>query len=102
MAHRATKVLTSVRRRALISIFAFSLLLPLSLPAQTIKNTLPNGLDVIVRPVPGASSVAIALVFKGGADAQTAKTAGLFSLLEHVIFRGLAVSPGDPEPAGAL
>lgn len=33
---------------------------------------------------------------------QTTKTAGLFRLLEHLIFRGVAISPGEPEPAGVL
>jgi zinc protease len=42
------------------------------------------------------------IVFRSGAEAQTNKTAGLFRLLEQVLFRGAASSPGEPEPAGAI
>jgi len=65
-------------------------------------ETLPNGLDIILLPQNGAEKAGFSLIFRGGTDAQTTKTAGLFKLLEHLIFRGVAASPGEPEPAGVL
>ena len=64
-------------------------------------STLPNGMEVILLPIPGSKSVSLSIVFRGGADVQTSKNAGLFRLLEQVLFRGTAASPGEPEPAGA-
>ena len=64
-------------------------------------STLPNGLEVILLPIPDSKSVSLSIVFRGGADVQTSKNAGLFRLLEQVLFRGTATSPGEPEPAGA-
>ncbi len=65
-------------------------------------ETLPNGLDIILLPQEGADKAGFSLIFRGGTDVQTTKTAGLFKLLEHLIFRGVAASPGEPEPAGVL
>ena len=65
-------------------------------------ETLPNGLDIILLPQNSAEKAGFSLIFRGGTDAQTTKTAGLFKLLEHLIFRGVAASPGEPEPAGVL
>jgi len=67
----------------------------------TVVSTLPNGMDLILLPLPESRSVSLNIVFRGGADVQTSKNAGLFRLLEHVLFRGTATSPGQPEPAGA-
>jgi predicted Zn-dependent peptidase len=64
-------------------------------------STLPNGMDLILLPLPESKTVSMNIVFRGGADVQTSKNAGLFRLLEHILFRGTAVSPGQPEPAGA-
>ncbi|HWP67672.1 MAG TPA: insulinase family protein, partial [Rectinemataceae bacterium] len=63
--------------------------------------TLPNGMEVILLQLPESESVSLNIVFRGGADVQTSKSAGLFRMLEHVLFRGTASSPGEPEPAGA-
>ncbi|HWR12022.1 MAG TPA: insulinase family protein [Rectinemataceae bacterium] len=76
--------------------------LPASGPAAISASTLGNGMDLILLPLPESVSVSLGIVFKGGAEAQTKKTAGLFRLLEKVLFRGTAASPGEPEPAGAM
>lgn len=59
-------------------------------------------MEVILLPLPESTEVSLGIVFRGGAEAQSKSTAGLFSLLEQVIFRGTASSPGEPEPGGAL
>lgn len=64
--------------------------------------TLENGLSILCQSIPGSGAVSVGIVFRSGADAQTKKNAGLFRLLEHVLFRGDASSPGEDEPAGAL
>lgn len=73
----------------------------LSLPAQTRVRTLPNGLEVLVLPMESQDTV-LGIVFRGGADAQSSRNAGAFKFLEQLLFRGPAISPGEPEPAGAL
>lgn len=72
--------------------------------AETVPefSQLQNGLEVILLPIEETDMTALSIAFRGGADAQTAKTAGMFNLLEKVIFRGSASSPGEAEPAGAF
>jgi predicted Zn-dependent peptidase len=65
-------------------------------------TTLANGLDVVVLPIPSANRLSISLVFRGGAESQSAKTAGYPRLAEGVLFRGTVLNPGEPEPAGAI
>jgi hypothetical protein len=43
--------------------------------------TLPNGLDVVTRHVPGAGTLSVALGFKTGSDADPARQPGLAELL---------------------
>lgn len=64
--------------------------------------TLGNGLEVIFAPIPDSARVSLGIVFRGGAEAQTKANAGLFRLLEHLLFRGTTASPGGPEPAEAI
>jgi len=73
-----------------------------TLPAAFSAYTLENGMDVILLPLPESATVSLGIVFRGGAEAQTKKNAGLFPLLEKVLFRGSAIAPGEPEPAGAM
>lgn len=70
--------------------------------AEFSSFTLENGLSVLCQSIPGSGAVSVGIAFRSGADAQTKKTAGLFRLLEHVLFRGDASAPGEDEPAGAL
>jgi predicted Zn-dependent peptidase len=74
----------------------------IAVPGKPYYKALPNGLDIIVLPLPSVDRVSISLVFRGGAEGQGAKTAGYPSLAEGVLFRGTVTNPGEPEPAGAV
>ena len=71
-------------------------------PGDISTFTLGSGMEVLLLPLPGSASVSMSIVFRGGADVQTNKTAGLFRMLEQVLFRGTTTSLGEPEPAGAM
>ena len=72
-------------------------------PATEILSfSLENGMEVILLPQPESTEVSLDIVFRGGAEAQSKSTAGLFSLLEQVMLRGVASEPGEPEPEGAV
>jgi predicted Zn-dependent peptidase len=71
-------------------------------PEGLATHTMENGLDVLLLPIPSADTITISLVFNAGASAQTSRTAGLFKMLEQILFRGPTLSPGEPEPAGAI
>ncbi|MHB0897435.1 MAG: M16 family metallopeptidase [Spirochaetales bacterium] len=71
-------------------------------PGILSSYTLENGMEVLLLPIPGSGVVSMNIVFRGGADAQSNKTAGLFRMLEQVLFRGTTIAPGEPEPAGAM
>ncbi len=71
-------------------------------PATLSSHNLANGITLILLELPGNQSLSMGISFRGGADAQTTKTAGMFHLLEQVLFRGPASIPGEPEPAGAI
>lgn len=85
-----------------LAIFFFSSLLNLAAQAQPQGYTLENGMTVILLPIESAENLSMGITFKGGAEAQTSTTAGMFNLLEQVLFRGRASEPGEPEPAGAI
>ncbi len=55
-------------------------------PVQTV--TLANGLEVFVVENHAVPLVTVCVAFRGGALAQTPKTAGLFHLYEHMMFNG--------------
>jgi len=55
-------------------------------PVQT--ATLANGLEVFVVENHAVPLVTVCVAFRGGALAQTPKTAGLFHLYEHMMFNG--------------
>ncbi len=57
-----------------------------ALPVQT--ATLANGLEVFVVENHAVPLVTVCVAFRGGALAQTPKTAGLFHLYEHMMFNG--------------
>jgi len=75
---------------------------PATSPGILSSYTLENGMEVLLLPIPGSGVVSMSIVFRGGADVQTNKTAGLFRMLEQVLFRGTTIAPGEPEPAGAM
>ncbi len=59
-------------------------------------------MTILLNPIDGQDSIAIVLAYHAGADAQTPQTAGLFKLLEYVLFNGPATKPGVAEPASAI
>jgi zinc protease len=94
-----------VRQKQIYSIAIFlltSILAILPAAAEPQLKTLSNGMTVFLNPIASEENVAIWLAYHAGADAQTAQTAGLFKLLELVLFNGPAASPGTTEPAAAI
>jgi len=71
-------------------------------PAEPQVKTLSNGMTVFLNPIPEETRIAAALSYRAGADSQTPQTAGLFRMLEALMFNGLASQPGMPEPAATL
>ncbi|MFC7536020.1 M16 family metallopeptidase [Sphingomonas sp. GCM10030256] len=53
-------------------------------------HTLPNGLSIIVDPVPGAQSAAVGLHAGVGSRAEAFGQGGLAHMLEHMVFKGAA------------
>jgi predicted Zn-dependent peptidase len=51
-------------------------------------HTLPNGVRVVVDPVPGLESAALSVVAQGGARWEDAAHNGWSHLLEHMVFKG--------------
>lgn len=59
-------------------------------------ETLPNGLRVYVKPVPGASTVTTMVAYKVGAADEDKEFTGLAHYLEHLMFKGTdKLFPGD-------
>ncbi len=57
---------------------------------------LPNGLQVVLKPVPGATTVTTFLAFKVGAADEDLAATGLSHYLEHLMFKGTdKLMPGD-------
>jgi zinc protease len=54
------------------------------------KVVLPNGLILLVKPMPGAGGVALRATFRGGVRAETPETSGRFRLLAQTMVRGTA------------
>lgn len=75
---------------------------PLPSPPGIETYSLQYGLSVALLPQEHSGALKIALAYDAGISAHTKNTAGLFKTLELILFRGPAVSPGEPEPAGAL
>lgn len=50
--------------------------------------TLPNGLGVVVRPMPQARSVAIGIWVRAGGRYESAERSGISHFLEHLLFKG--------------
>jgi len=51
-------------------------------------HRLSNGVRVVCDPMPGLESVALSVVFRGGARWETEATNGWSHLLEHMVFKG--------------
>lgn len=71
----------------------FCLFLSVPLWAQTLMQTLPNGMKVLVREDKRAPVVAVRLWYRvGSVDEQAGKT-GLSHALEHMMFKGTPAVP---------
>lgn len=84
------------------SILVLLLMTAFAAAAEPQAKTLSNGMAVFLNPIPEETRIAAALSYHAGADSQTPQTAGLFRMLEALMFNGLASQPGIPEPAGTL
>src|SRR4051794_39756598 len=58
--------------------------------SQTQRSRLSNGLTMILRPIKGAKSVCVAVVYQIGADHDPAGRSGLAHLMEHVYITAAA------------
>src|SRR4051794_26321939 len=59
-------------------------------------ETLPNGLRVFLKPVPGAPVVTTMVAYKVGSADEELDSTGLSHYLEHLMFKGTArLKPGD-------
>src|SRR5438067_4040741 len=58
-----------------------------------VRHVLPNGLRVLVAPMPHTSSASVALFFGMGARYEHAAEQGIAHLVEHMIFKGSARYP---------
>src|SRR5689334_15174782 len=59
-------------------------------------ETLPNGLRVFLKPVPGASTVTTMVAYKVGSADENLDATGLSHYLEHLMFKGTdKLMPGD-------
>src|SRR5919198_891835 len=58
-----------------------------------VRHVLPNGLRVLVAPMPHTRSVSVALFFGMGARYEDASEQGIAHLVEHMVFKGSARYP---------
>ena len=59
-------------------------------------ETLPNGLRVYLKPVPGAATVTTMVAYKVGSSDEDLDNTGLSHYLEHLMFKGTdKIMPGD-------
>src|SRR5581483_531215 len=59
-------------------------------------ETLPNGLRVFLKPIPGAPTVTTMVVYKVGSADENLDATGLSHYLEHLMFKGTdKLMPGD-------
>ncbi len=79
---------------------------PVQLPDSTLVDrwTLPNGLDVVTREVPGASAISVTWAYRYGLDYDTANEPALALLLAQVAFTAAAgdVPERTPEEMESL
>jgi zinc protease len=88
-------------RRALVA--CLIVLLPLaSANAQAKTFTLDNGLEVIVVENHAVPLTRIQVTFRTGAISQTPRTAGLFHLYEHMLFKGNRAYPNQTALQAAM
>lgn len=71
-------------------VFSLALLglLPGISPANPLRETLPNGLNVLVFEKPGTTSVSVDLWINVGARYETSANNGISHFVEHLLFKG--------------
>lgn len=83
------------KRVALISILASAVVFAdVKLPPYT-RQVLPNGVVVDLMPRPGVPLVNFRVLVKGGAEAEPAQRAGLFSVTAQLLRKGTAKRTAD-------
>src|SRR5207302_11055745 len=65
-----------------------SVLMPGSDGPSFVRHVLPNGLRVLVAPMPHTRSATVALFFGMGARYEEAPEQGIAHLVEHMLFKG--------------
>src|SRR5579862_8088545 len=61
-----------------------------------VTKTLPNGLQVYLKPVPSSPLVTVMVAFKVGSADEDLDNTGLSHYLEHLMFKGTdKIMPGD-------
>lgn len=66
------------------------------------KKVLPNGIRLILAPLPDAQTAAIIVMFGAGSRYETPETNGMAHFLEHMFFQGTAKRPDDHDITKAL
>ncbi len=67
-------------------------------PPVTKRETLPNGLRLLVEERAGSALTAVEITVKSGSGAQMAQDGGAAHLIEHLVFRGSAKrKPGEAD-----
>jgi predicted Zn-dependent peptidase len=59
------------------------------------RHTLPNGLRVVLAPLPHLHGATVAVLVKVGSRHEDARTNGLSHVLEHMLFRGTEAHPSS-------
>jgi zinc protease len=74
-------------------LFALSLALPLSVPAETLEQTLSNGMRVIVKTDRRAPVAVSQVWYRAGSTDEFNGTTGVAHVLEHMMFKGTKTVP---------
>jgi zinc protease len=96
------------RPRTFLAAALLAALAPLGAAAQSrdmtglATSTLPNGMEVFILENHTVPLARIQITFRTGAISQTPKTAGLFHLYEHMLFKGNAAHPTQTDLQAAM
>ncbi|TMD60303.1 MAG: insulinase family protein [Chloroflexi bacterium] len=66
------------------------------------RTVLPNGLRLLVAPMPEARSVTVNVMVGAGSRYERRAEAGISHFLEHIVFKGSAKRPTAPEISQAV
>ena len=64
---------------------------------QYTRERLPNGLDLVLAPLPKSPTITAIIIFKTGSRHEPDKYLGISHFLEHMVFKGNKVyrTPND-------